>query len=79
MLTCPADINMTTATGLPTANVSFNATVTDNVDTIITATSDSVSGSAFSIGQIQVTFIATDNANNTANCTFTITIQGMYC
>ncbi len=75
---CPANLSLTT-TGT-TALASWTApTTTDNCTTpsVTFATSPTTgltNGSAFPIGTTKVTYTATDAKNNTATCSFTITI-----
>jgi len=50
-------------------------TVTDNCSEIITLTSDFNSGDAFPLGTTVVTYTATDQAGNSATCTFNVIVE----
>ena len=71
-ITCPADI-VTAATSGSGAVVNFNVTATDNCSGV-NVVSTPASGSTFPIGTTQVMSTATDASNNTANCTFNVTV-----
>ncbi len=74
-IACPANVTMSTETGVSYAVVNFeNATATDNCDVSVEQTAGLASGSQFPIGVSTVTFTATDASGNTAECSFTITI-----
>ena len=75
VITCPANITVTTPFGSCTAVVSFAATATDNCGGTITYSYSHTSGSAFPIGVTTVTATATDVCGNSASCTFTITVN----
>lgn len=72
--TCPANISTTNDIGVCGASVLFTATATDNcsISSLIPVPE---SGSLFNIGVTQVTYTAADLSNNTATCTFTITVK----
>ena len=75
-LSCPADITVTTTTNESYAIVQFNsATVTDNCGATVEQTAGPVSGSQFPLGTTTVTFTATDEAGNTTECSFTVTVE----
>ena len=75
-LTCPQDITVSTTTGESFAIVTFmEATVTDNCGATVEQTAGPVSGSPFSLGTTTVTFTATDDAGNTTECSFTVTVE----
>ena len=65
-ITCPNDI----ITTLPVIN--FQATATDNVTKNVPITYSQAPGSVFPIGETVVTATATDQASNTAICTFKV-------
>ena len=65
-ITCPSDIY----TAL--TNVNFQATATDNVTTNVSITYSKAPGSVFPLGETIVTATATDQASNTATCTFKV-------
>ena len=74
VITCPANITVTTPVGSCTAIVNFAATATDNCNGAITFTYSQAPGTAFPIGITTVTATATDACGNSANCNFTITV-----
>jgi large repetitive protein len=68
--------NITTeATSPDGAAVTFNPTATDVVDGSVTVTCDPASGSTFPLGTTTVECSATDAAGNTANDSFTVTVE----
>jgi uncharacterized protein (TIGR03382 family) len=69
-LTCPA--NTTAEPGTP---VTFTATATDTVTATPTVTSSPASGSTFPAGNTRVTVTATDEAGNSAQCTFDVSVR----
>ncbi|XP_033096376.1 hyalin-like [Anneissia japonica] len=72
---CPDDISMSTSSSQ--VSVTWNdPTVTDNVDTGLSATCTPSSGSLFVLGSNDVTCDATDAAGRTGSCTFTVYIIG---
>ena len=72
----PSDTVQSTDAGLSTAVVTWiEPTANDNSGTV-NLTSSHISGSTFSIGDTIVTYMAVDLSFNSANATFTITIQG---
>jgi hypothetical protein len=77
-LTCPAPMNLFTATNTCSAVANYtNPAFTDNcAPTTGTAVriSGLVSGSAFSLGNSNVVFQATDAAGNTRRCTMVVTV-----
>ncbi|MCF8464392.1 MAG: HYR domain-containing protein [Flavobacteriales bacterium] len=75
-ITCPADITTTAASGVCTANVSYQIpTAFDNCPGVTaTRTAGLASGSAFPIGQTMVTYTATDASTNTTSCSFNVTV-----
>ena len=78
VVTCPADIERFTDPGQPVAIVTWSAaTATDNSGSVASLTSDFNSGSPFAIGDTTVTYTAMDEAGNTGNCTFEITVIGI--
>ncbi len=74
VITCPANITVTTPFGSCTAVVNFTPTATDNCAGTPTIVSVPASGTAFPIGSTTVTSTATDACGNTSSCTFTITV-----
>ena len=73
-LTLPANITEE-ATGANGAEVTFNATATDKVDGNVAVTCVPASGSTFAITTTTVNCSATDAANNTAEGSFTVTVE----
>lgn len=74
VITCPANITVTTPTGSCTAVVSFAPTAIDNCAGAVTITSVPASGSVFAIGTRSVTVTATDICGNSSTCTFNVTV-----
>ncbi len=77
VITCPSNMTVTAVSGQPSAIVNYAApSVTDNCDMPASAAVCSPpSGSAFLIGTTTVNCTATDNAGNSANCAFTVTVN----
>ncbi len=74
-VTCPADVEVEAShpEGTP---VSFaEATASDGVTARPTVTYSHASGSAFPVGETEVTAAATDVAGNTGTCTFLVTVR----
>ena len=74
VVTCPADIVVSTAPGLATAVVNFTPTATDDGPSVSVVTAPA-SGATFLLGVTTVTAIATDAADNSATCSFTVTVR----
>jgi hypothetical protein len=70
---CPANISLQTTTG--SANVTWTAPTATDACSTATLTSNAVIGASFPIGTTTVTYTARDVANNTAICTFTVTVS----
>ncbi|XP_070549860.1 hyalin-like [Ptychodera flava] len=76
VVTCPADITVEYDYGNTTAVVEFSGeSVTDNSGEFLTVACSPPSNSTFGDGENVVTCSATDSANNTGSCNFTITVQ----
>jgi CshA-type fibril repeat protein len=75
-ITCPANITHSADAGNCTAIVNYTASVgTDNCAGAVTVqTAGLASGAAFPVGVTTNTFKVTDAANNTSECSFTVTI-----
>ncbi|HSP83668.1 MAG TPA: HYR domain-containing protein, partial [Gillisia sp.] len=75
-ISCPANINMNVDAGICGAVVEFEMPVAnDNSgNVIITQTAGPASGEVFPVGTTTVSFTATDEAGNTATCSFTVTV-----
>ena len=74
VVTVPADITQTAASGQSTQVVTFTVSATDNVDGAVTATANPPSGTAFPMGTTTVTVTATDAATNEGTNSFTVTV-----
>lgn len=76
-ITCPANQTaLESPPGSGTATVNFPApTVADNCPGVGTVVCAPPSGSAFPLGTTTVTCTVSDAAANTANCTFTVTVE----
>jgi hypothetical protein len=73
---CPANISVTAASGATTAIATWTApTATDNCPGVVTVTGSANSGASFPIGSTTVTYTARDVRNNSATCTFTVTVS----
>lgn len=72
-LTCPANLSAVSPTGQP-FTVAYAAPVATGGTAPINVVSSPASGSAFPIGSTSVTGTATDAANLTATCTFTVLV-----
>ncbi len=73
---CPSNISVSVIPGQTSATATWTAPVaTDNCPGSI-LTSSHASGSSFPIGSTVVTYTATDRCNNTATCSFTVTVAG---
>ncbi|HLP12161.1 MAG TPA: DUF2341 domain-containing protein [Flavobacteriales bacterium] len=74
---CPANITVSTATGLCSAPVSWvMPTATDNCGGVtVTQSTGLLSGSAFPQGVTTVTYTATDAVGNVSTCSFTVTVN----
>lgn len=74
-ITCPANITQATDPNLCTAVVTFSLpTVSDNCPGVGTPLCNPPSGSAFPQGTTTVTCSVMDAVNNTASCSFTVTV-----
>jgi HYR domain/von Willebrand factor type A domain len=76
LITCPADVNVNTDSGLCTANVVYTTPVgTDNCPSSNTVlTSGLGSGADFPIGSTTDEYTVTDSSGNPASCSFTVTV-----
>ncbi|MEH6538409.1 MAG: LamG-like jellyroll fold domain-containing protein, partial [Psychroserpens sp.] len=80
VISCPSDITSVLATSASGSVVNYTAPVgTDNCPSATTAliTTGFASGATFPIGVTTVTYQVTDAANNTAQCSFTVTVSGL--
>jgi hypothetical protein len=72
---CPANVNVTANVGATLAAVQWIApTTTDNCTGTVNLTSTHPIGSNFPIGSTTVTYTAKDVANNSATCSFIVTV-----
>ncbi|MEM7105954.1 MAG: HYR domain-containing protein, partial [Bacteroidota bacterium] len=76
-ITCPSNITVNNDAGLCSAVVTYSApSGTDNCPGATTAqTAGQASGTAFPVGTTTNTFQVTDAAGNTADCSFTVTVN----
>jgi hypothetical protein len=72
--TCPQSQTLTTTTGSATATWTA-PTAIDNCAGSLTVTSPNSTGQIFAVGATTVTYTARDAAQNTATCSFVITVQ----
>ena len=82
VITCPPSQVVSTDPGLCTARVTFAATATDSCGGVTfkymasgATIGEVTSGAAFNKGLTSITCTATDSHNNTAACSFTITVN----
>ncbi len=75
-IVCPPDIVRTVEPGAASGTVNFAATTSDNCPVVgqIPYTCSPPSGSQFPLGTTDVTCTATDASNNSATCSFTVTL-----
>ncbi len=73
-IVCPANQTAACATSAGAA-VNFTSTATDNCTALVPVVCTPASGSTFAIGVTTVTCVATDAANNTSSCNFTVTVS----
>ncbi len=74
-ITCPANIAVNNTTGTCGAMVNYIVGSSDNCPgQIVTQTGGLASGAVFPVGITTNTFIVTDAAGLTANCSFTVTV-----
>ncbi|QAA82960.1 T9SS type A sorting domain-containing protein [Aequorivita sp. H23M31] len=76
VITCPANISVSINTGAQYTIPDFTATttVTDNCPDFVVSQSP-VAGSQVGLGVTTITMTATDSANNSSLCTFTVTVD----
>ena len=74
LLNCPS--NQSVSTTGSTAVVNWTApTATDDCTAIVTIINDAPPGNSFNLGTTTVTYTATDDAGNTATCSFDVTVM----
>ncbi|XP_022111822.1 uncharacterized protein LOC110991038 [Acanthaster planci] len=76
-LKCPEDMNnLSTNVGQASATVNYSVLeVSDNVDADVQVVCTKVSGSTFSVGEVDVVCTATDKAGNSADCSFSVEVK----
>jgi hypothetical protein len=74
VVTVPGDL-VREATSAAGTNVTFTASATDDVDGVLPVACVPASGTTFSMGATTVACSATDAAGNTANVSFSVTVQ----
>jgi hypothetical protein len=76
-ITCPASVSVSNTPGQCGATVSYDTpTASDNCSGVgLDHLSGGLSGSFFEVGTTTVQWMATDAANNTKTCTFTVTVS----
>jgi HYR domain/Putative Ig domain len=73
VITCPANLSVSNDAGVCGANVTFAASATDNCSTPVITYSPA--SNFFNVGTTTVVATATDPCNNTASCSFTVTVN----
>ncbi|MEM7104576.1 MAG: HYR domain-containing protein [Bacteroidota bacterium] len=74
-ITCPSNITVNNDPGLCSATVTFVATATDNCGTPSITYAPQGPGSSFNVGTTTITATAEDACGETAQCTFTLTVN----
>jgi hypothetical protein len=72
---CPSNITVNAPTGLCTATVSWNPPVATDNCTNLQTTSTHQPGAVFQVGSTTVVYTATDVGNNSAVCSFVVTVR----
>ncbi|PIK49332.1 hypothetical protein BSL78_13791 [Apostichopus japonicus] len=72
---CPHDIMTNNTPTLGSAEVSFKVVANDDLDDNLTVSSTHSSGDTFTLGATNVTYTATDYNGQTAECSFTVTVN----
>ena len=79
MLICPSDIQVPTNMSVDYADVFWvEPVVIDNSGANLTATPSNLSGSTFPLHETVVSYTVMDSAGNVANCSFIVTVVGMF-
>jgi hypothetical protein len=73
-ITCPTDVTASAATGTCAADVDFAATATDLCGGMVDIAYSQDPMTSFPVGTTEVTATATDDAGNTATCTFNVIV-----
>ncbi|WP_113922614.1 HYR domain-containing protein [Cognataquiflexum aquatile] len=76
IISCPANVSETVVFGVPGKIITYTTpTFSDNcTGAKMELTAGLASGTTFPLGETTVTYLATDAAGNTAECSFTVTI-----
>jgi hypothetical protein len=74
-INCPANITTSTDANQCAAVVNFSASASDNCSTKLTPVCQPPSGSTFNKGTTTVNCTATDEAKNSASCSFAVTVN----
>lgn len=75
VLTCPSDtVTQQADAGLCQSIVTYSVTALDNCDANLDLSTNQASGTAFVVGLTNVSFTASDDAGNTATCSFAVRI-----
>ncbi len=75
VVNCPSDITVDAFPGLGFGIASYSFTATDNCAQNLTISCNPPSGSSFPLGQTVVFCSATDECNNTTECSFVVTVN----
>lgn len=75
VVTCPVDITVDNDEGLCSAVVYFSISATDNCDGNVDIVATPASGSVFPVGTTVVDVVATDDAGNQDECSFSVTVE----
>ena len=75
VIACPSNIFTPAGVGQCAAVVVYSTTATDNCSATVNCSPPS--GSSFNIGTTTVVCVGTDAAGNTANCSFSVTVQDL--
>ena len=74
---CPEDINVDTTIDGAAVTVTWTEPTASDDSGSVSSTSSSAPGDDFPVGTTEVTYTFTDDAGNSAVCTFSVTVAGM--
>lgn len=75
-INCPPNKDILKKNDIPVVTVYWDApTYSDNSGLPVVIFTEAINGSQFSVGQHQITYTATDQANNVKNCHFFIVVS----